>query len=133
MRQKFLFTLLLVLVGVAGLYGLWLVLKSIYQMISDARMNRELDTLARELAQNRELERLAAKNRLANGCQHDFTIEGGALPPGVCRNCGICRDKPSGECDHLWRQMDSIVPESTCELCGAHFSSAREFRPSDAG
>jgi hypothetical protein len=131
MREKFLFILLLVLVAVVLLYGVWLVLKSIYQLIVDAQSNRELDALARELAQNREIEREAARKRLANGCQHEFTTEPGTLPMGVCRLCGIAREKPLGDCDHCWRILEGIVPESACERCGERFCVAVEFKQRD--
>ena len=124
MRQKFFFILLLVLIAFALLYCVWLVLRSIYQLFADAHSNRELDALAEELARNREIERLANQKRLSTGCHHEFNAEQGALPLGVCRLCGIARDKPAGDCDHRWRPMASIIPESRCEVCGAHFSSA---------
>ena len=122
MRQKFFFILLLVLIAFALLYCVWLVLRSIYQLFADAHANRELDALAEELAKIREIERLANQKRLSNGCQHDFNNEIGAVPLGVCRLCGIAREKPAGDCDHRWRALGGIIPESRCEVCGEKYS-----------
>lgn len=126
MRQKFLFILILVLLAFALLYCAWLVLKSIYLMFVDARSNRELDLLARELAMKREEERRRAKSRLDTGCRHDFESPAAALPPKVCRHCGMAEAVPEGNCDHRWRPLPGIVPESECTLCGAHYTSAAE-------
>ena len=119
---KFFFYLALGLLGLLALYFLWLVLKAFYSIIVDFQVNRDLDQLADELAAKRRERRERERQRLNNGCDHQFDDALGALPPNVCRKCGIERDPPSGDCDHRWKVQPGIVPESVCAKCGKVYS-----------
>jgi hypothetical protein len=123
MRTQFFLYLGLGLSAILLGWFVWLVLKAFYSIFADLRTDRELSQLAMELAEKRRQGRLAAQARLNNGCQHEFDDALGALPPDVCRKCGIGRDPPEGDCDHSWQLLPGIIPESRCTKCGARFSS----------
>ncbi len=122
MRSKFFLYLALFLIALIVLYFLWLVAKAIYTILFDIWNDRELARLADQLAARRQERRLASERRLKNGCDHEFDDVLGALPPDVCRKCGLARELPAGPCDHVWRIQPGIIPESRCERCGERYT-----------
>ena len=124
MRGKFFLWLFMGLIALAILYFVWMVLRALYLTFEDMWTNRELTRLADEYTEKRRRSSEEARQRLANGCEHDFDDQGGALPPDVCCRCGLAREKPSGDCDHQWQVQPGIVPRSQCTRCGVEFTSA---------
>jgi hypothetical protein len=87
-------------------------------MFQDWQLGREVSQLQSESnARQRRLEQ-ASLVRLDNGCDHDFDTGAYGLPEGVCRKCGLAREKPTGPCDHVWRVKAGAVPGSVCDKCG---------------
>jgi hypothetical protein len=117
MKQLFFFTMLLVLpatILVALLYSFG---KYLFTLYEDRRELKELDAIQAETAARRERNREDSTQRLNNGCQHAFDT-GLGFPPGVCPKCGIANQKPLGECDHVWRRVESSAAASACVKCG---------------
>ena len=114
------------LVGLVVTYFLVMVVRAFVIVIMDIRTGRELDRLAAEFAEKRRQTAAEAEERLNNGCAHTFDDRGGALPPDVCCKCGLSRQLPSGNCDHVWRVLPGIVPQSQCEKCGATYCDVHE-------
>ena len=104
-------------------YFVIVVLKAFYEVAMDLRSRRELNQLAEEYANKRDQRQRESRARLDTGCAHVFDDDGGALPPDVCRICGMARVKPPGPCDHRWEKIPGIVPQSKCTLCGETFST----------
>ena len=77
-------------------YFVIVVLKAFYQVAVDLKSRRELNQLAEEYADKRDQRQREADERLNTGCNHVFDDDGGALPPDVCRICGMARIKPPG-------------------------------------
>ena len=123
MRGKFFLYLLVGLVGLIVAYFLFMVLRAIYVTIMEIKTGWELDHLADEYVQRREQQVQESEARLNNGCTHEFDDEGGALPPDVCRKCGIEKQLPAGDCDHAWKRVPGIIPQSACSKCGKKYSS----------
>jgi hypothetical protein len=117
MKQWFLLLLIAlvpVVIMAALLYSFG---KFLYSAFDDWRELRQLDEIRTDqkaIREQRDRENLA---RLDNGCDHAFD-EGTGFPSGVCPKCGLAREKPPGECDHVWRRVDGPVPASSCEKCG---------------
>jgi hypothetical protein len=122
MRAQFFLYLLLFLVGLVVAYFLFMVLRAVYVTIMEVKTGRELDRLADEFSERREEQLRESQQRLDNGCDHDFGDDGGALPPNVCRKCGLARQRPPGDCDHHWNRVAGIIPQSACSKCGERFS-----------
>jgi hypothetical protein len=117
MKQLFFFAMLLVLpatILVALLYSFG---KYLFTLYEEHRELKELDAIQAESAARRERNREGNAQRLNNGCQHAFDT-GFAFPPGVCPKCGIADQKPPGDCDHVWRRVESNAAASSCVKCG---------------
>jgi hypothetical protein len=117
MRELFFYVLGGVLVIAAAGWGLYMIGRAVMQVIGDWKLGRELDELESEGESRREKRKLAQIERLANGCDHDFSSGAIGLPPNVCHKCGVEKEKPSGLCDHVWRVVPGAVPYSQCERC----------------
>jgi hypothetical protein len=74
---------------------------------ADWRQSRQIETCQRQLHDGR------AENvrRLDNGCDRNRRSIG-ALPADLLQ-CGLTREKPPGDCDHVWRER--LIPASRCE------------------
>lgn len=117
MKELFFFSMLLILpatILVAMLYSLGKYLLTLYE---ERRELKELDAIQAESAVRRERNREDNTQRLNNGCQHAFDT-GLGFPSGVCPKCGIAEQKPPGECDHIWRRVESTAAASACVKCG---------------
>ena len=116
MKQLFFFLVLLVLpasILVAMLYSAGRYLYSLYE---DKRELKQLDAIAAESTARREQRRQENDKRLENGCQHTFDA-GMGFPPGVCPKCGLAKERPAGECDHIWRRVEAPMPaQLMCSL-----------------
>ena len=123
MRGTFFMWLGVGLVVLALAYFVIIVIRALYQTIVDMVRQRELDRLADEYSEKRDQRQREQQQRLDSGCQHEFDDLGGALPPGVCKHCGLAREKPRGDCDHRWKKLPGIIPQSHCTLCGETFST----------
>jgi hypothetical protein len=100
---------------IAAGYFLWLCAHSVYSAFAGWREKRDLAQLQAEYRARRKENAL----RLGNGCDHQYTESSAdGLPPDVCRKCGLSRQKPPGDCDHVWRVVPKLVPTSRCEKCG---------------
>ena len=110
------------LVAVVG-FGVWLVLKALWTVFSDWRLQGELKQIAADSKERRERRRGEKQKRLDTGCEHVFDGVASGLPPNTCAKCGIEREKPSGMCDHVWKRQEGPTPLSRCEKCG------RQYRP----
>ena len=123
MKQWFLL-LLIAMVPVVVLAALFYSFgKYLYSAFDDWRELRQLDEIAADQKAIREQRSKDNQIRLDNGCNHVFD-EGAGFPPGVCPKCGLAKEKPPGECDHLWRRVDGPVPASRCEKCGKQHRTA---------
>ena len=118
MRQLFFYILGGCLVVAAAGWGLYLIGQAIMQVVNDWKLGRELDELESQSASRRDQRKQSQLERLANGCEHDFSGGAIGLPPHVCRKCGLEKDKPAGLCDHVWQVKAGAVPSSECERCG---------------
>jgi hypothetical protein len=123
MRGMFFLWLLFGLIALAVLYFLFLVAKSFVVIAQDIWTNRELTKLADEYSDRRKRLKTEAVARLQNGCEHQYDDQAGALPGNVCCRCGLSKEKPPGDCDHVWRVLPGIIPRSQCEKCNQEFSS----------
>lgn len=120
MKQWFLL-LLIALVPVVVLAALFYSFgKYLFSAFDDWRELRQLDGIKEEQDAIRARKREENKARLDNGCTHAFD-SGSGFPAGVCSKCGLAREKPSGECDHVWRRVDGPIPASSCENCGRQY------------
>ncbi|NLF70120.1 MAG: hypothetical protein GX575_13855 [Candidatus Anammoximicrobium sp.] len=117
MKQLFFFLVLLVLPSAILLGLIYSACRALYLMCEDRRELKQLDAIAAESAARREQRRRENDNRLENGCPHSFD-SGLGFPPGVCPKCGLAKERPAGECDHIWRRSESPTPTSVCALCG---------------
>ena len=126
MRGQFFAYLGMGLVGLIILYCVFAVLKAVYSVIADMMQNRELDKLAAEYSRKRDERKAYESTRLENGCDHKYGDPLGALPAGVCNQCGLAKDRPTGACDHVWRILPGPVPESQCEKCQKKYSTVEE-------
>ena len=117
MKQLFFFAMLLVLPATILIALLYSFGKYLFTLYEDRRELKELDAIQAETAARRERNREGNTQRLNNGCQHEFDT-GFAFPPGVCPKCGIANQKPLGECDHVWRRVESSAAASACVKCG---------------
>ncbi len=117
MRQLFFFMLLLALPTAILAALLYSAGRYLYSLYEDKKELKQLDAIAAESAARREQRRRENANRLENGCQHTFDA-GIGFPPGVCPKCGLARERPPGDCDHVWRRVESPMPASSCVLCG---------------
>ena len=122
MRGAFFMWLAVGLVGLIVAYFIWTVLYALFKTAVDIKTGRELDRLAEEYAEKRDQRQRDAVTRLETGCDHEFDDDGGALPPDVCRLCGIAKEKPPGKCDHRWKKLPGIIPQSQCAACGETYS-----------
>ena len=100
--------------------------KSLWGMVSDRTLHRELDELAALGETRRQAREESNRKRLDNGCDHDFDGALGGFPPDVCHRCGLARSKPNGPCDHVWRAGEGGTPHSICEKCGRQYNPAKE-------
>ncbi len=126
MRGTFFAYLGAALLALILLYCVFLVLKSFWTVFSDARSNHELDQLAKEYTERRKRRKQEEGERLNNGCQHEYGHPLSALPDDVCLHCGLARVRPPGDCDHVWRVVQDVIPSSQCELCGKRYSTVEK-------
>jgi len=117
MKSFFFFSMLLVLPATIFIALLYSLAKYLYTVYEDRRELKELDAIQAESAARREQNREDSAQRLNNGCQHAFDT-GLGFPPGVCPKCGIAIQKPPGDCDHVWRRVESTAAASACVKCG---------------
>ncbi len=120
--------LMIYLAAMAGigavLYFAWVCSRDLFYHIVDWRQSKQFDGVrvqreARQRESHEENER-----RLANGCEHEYDTQFGALPMDVCCKCGLAKEKPAGECDHVWRREKGLIPASRCEKCGQQYGGA---------
>jgi hypothetical protein len=121
MKQVFFLTMAGCLVAVVASWALYMLGRAIWQLVSDWRLGRELDELQAQSESRRQQRVQAQAQRLDNGCPHDFETLAVGLPPNVCGRCGLERDRPVGQCDHVWRAQPGPVPCSQCERCGKKY------------
>ena len=117
MKQLFFFLVLLVLPASVLIALLYSVGRYLYSLYEDKKELKNLDAIAAESAARREQRRQENDTRLENGCQHTFET-GMGFPPGVCPKCGLAKERPVGDCDHVWRRVEAPMPASSCVLCG---------------
>jgi hypothetical protein len=124
MRQN----LLLMLASLAGigaiLYFVWVCLRDGFHFLSDLRQSRQIGDLRAQREARQAAIREENARRLDNGCEHQFDTLFGAFPPDVCCKCGLSKEKPAGDCDHLWRRQQGLIPASHCEKCGKQHGGA---------
>ena len=126
MRQYFLYAIgLLIPLAILGWF-LFALGRAFVTLYEDWRMGKEWDELRADSEARRERKPLDNEKRLATGCEHDFESAVFGLPPNVCSKCGLERDKPLGQCDHVWRLGTGPIPASRCEKCGKAYSAAAE-------
>ncbi len=122
MRQYVLYAMAVIFPVSLTLWFLWLLGKSIVQLVGDWRFEKELIELeAQSEAHRQERARINAE-RLDNGCEHDFDNPGHGLPLNACARCGLEREKPKGPCDHVWKVIPGSLPKGVCEKCGKPYS-----------
>ena len=114
-----------ILIGIAGGvavaavgYFLWLVLRSLFDVFSDWRLGKEVDVIEKEASQRRTQQMESNRERLNNGCEHEFELGPGAMPRRACRRCGKEATTPEDGCDHVWQRIPGSVPRSYCNSCG---------------
>jgi hypothetical protein len=120
--------LLLILASMAGvgavLYFVWVCLRDSYHFVVDWRQSRKIGDLRTQRKVREAALREENARRLDNGCDHEFDTLFGAFPPDVCCRCGLSRQKPPGDCDHVWRREKGLIPASRCEKCGKKHGGA---------
>ncbi len=117
MKELFFFVALLVLPATVLIALLYSAGKYLFTLFEEHRELKELDAIQAESAARRERNLEENAQRLKNGCGHAFDT-GIGFPPGVCPKCGMSKQKPPGECDHVWRRVDSTSAASACIKCG---------------
>jgi hypothetical protein len=117
MKESFLIGMVALVVIAGGGYFIWLAARSFHSMYSDWNLGKELDVIRTESDARRKQKGEENQRRLDNGCEHVFDQGFGEFPPGVCRKCGLERERPKGTCDHVWRRAVGAVPGSYCEKC----------------
>jgi len=119
MKSFFFSYLIPVLVGggltCVVLYVFW---QSIMHFVDSWRQGRELNALEKDAGERRAERQRKARERLGNGCDHQWSAEYDGFPPKVCIKCGLERNEPPGECDHVWRSVPGPIAASKCEKCG---------------
>jgi hypothetical protein len=123
MKQYFyyaaLFLIPLALVG----WMLYAFGRNMIGILDDWLHGRELHQLRAESEARRKQRQAEDKARLNNGCEHDFDNPVFGLPPGVCGKCGLAKQRPQGECDHIWKLAEKgAAADSRCEKCGETYS-----------
>ncbi|MCA9184270.1 MAG: hypothetical protein R3E01_30435 [Pirellulaceae bacterium] len=126
MRQKFLLGVVVACVILGLAYLVWIGIRSIWIWISEHRAHRELDEMEAAFVQRRRDRAEALRQRLNNGCEHQFDSQFGTFPDGVCCRCGLSREVPAGPCDHIWQRVAGPVPGSRCEKCGRMHGGMQE-------
>lgn len=115
MKALFFFAMLLILPATILIALLYSFFKYLYTLYEERRELKELDAIQAESAARRERNLERNVQRLNNGCQHAFDA-GIGFPPGVCPKCGLAKEKPTGECDHVWQRVEAAA--SACARCG---------------
>jgi ribosomal protein L32 len=118
MREIFFYVLGGTLAIALSAWALYMLGRAIVEVFRDRKLARELDEIQSESESRRQKRRQAQEDRLATGCDHDFSAVGIGLPPNVCRKCGLEKEKTSTLCDHVWRVKSGASPYSECERCG---------------
>jgi hypothetical protein len=126
MRQIFFLGVIGLGVIAAIVYFLWSIVAALYH---DWSLGRGVNELATESENLREQRKQREKERLENGCAHDFGSSFGGFPPNACFKCGLENTRPSGPCDHVWRLANEPVPCSYCEKCGKKYLSRTTREP----
>jgi hypothetical protein len=121
MKQIFFYAMLAVVTVSMGSWALYMLGRAFFQLFSDWKLGKELDELESQSASRREQRQRVLRERLENGCEHDFVAMTIGLPPHVCGKCGLEQEKPVGQCDHVWRVKSGPIPGSECERCGKTF------------
>jgi hypothetical protein len=124
MKQVFFFLVLIALPGAILCALLYSAGRYLYSLYEDRRELKQLDAIAAESAARRQQRRQEDVKRLENGCQHTFDT-GLGFPPGVCPKCGLAKEKPAGDCDHVWRRVEASTPACSCALCGKTYRTGR--------
>jgi hypothetical protein len=122
MKQLFFFAMVLVLPATIVIALLYSFAKYLYTLYDERKELKELDAIQAESAARRERNRLENTQRLDNGCPHTFD-SGIGFPPGVCPKCGLEQQKPPGDCDHVWRRVESPGAATACVKCGKAYGT----------
>lgn len=121
MKNAFLLGIILVVPAALVIALVYSLARFFWSMYQDVILYRELNEIQAQSAARREKKNLGDQKRLDNGCEHTFDSAMGGFPQGVCPKCGISREKPAGQCDHVWRRKEGTVMGSVCEKCGKQY------------
>jgi hypothetical protein len=123
MKQYFYYAALILIPLALGGYLLYAFGRNMITILDDWLHGRELVDLRAESEAKRKQRQAEEKARLDNGCEHDFDTPVFGLPPGVCGKCGLAKQRPDGDCDHIWKLAEKgAAADSRCEKCGETFS-----------
>jgi hypothetical protein len=123
MRQAFYYAALILIPLAIGGWLLFAFGRNMITILDDWLHGRELDELRAESKARRKQRQAEEKARLDNGCEHDFDTPAFGLPPGVCVKCGLAKQRPAGDCDHIWKLAEKgAAADSYCEKCGKTYS-----------
>ena len=124
MRASLLIVIAVLVLAIFIVYGLFVLLRSIFAFFAERKDVRQNQQLSAEYAERRRQRDKELAKRLENGCEHDFVDPLRIFPPGVCVHCGLAEKRPAGKCDHVWRRDPGGAPASRCEKCGEQFGSS---------
>ena len=132
MRQYVLYAMAVIFPVSLTIWFLWLLGKSVLQLVGDWRLEKELVEIEEQTAAHQEERARINTKRLDNGCEHDFENAGHGLPLNACWKCGIVSEKPKGPCDHVWKAILGSIPKGVCEKCGKPYSPIAPQPKADA-
>lgn len=122
MKKWFFFGVVLAIPILAVFGLLYLLGQGLWTLWGDRQLAREADDIRRDVNARKERRRQENEQRLANGCQHEFSSQSAGFPPDTCRKCGLTRERPAGDCDHVWRLGKGTIPHSKCEKCDRQYT-----------
>ncbi len=124
MRQTFLLLIIAIIVVSLLVGAIYMVLRSLLDVVEDWQTARELKELKTEVSEQQQAQDQEHEIRLQNDCEHQWEGSLVGFPPGVCVRCGLEKTRPRGACDHVWRVEMKEVPGAVCETCGKQYHRA---------
>ena len=124
MRQTFLLLIIAIIVVSLLVAAIYMVLRSLLDVVEDWQTNRELKELKDEVSQQTQAQDREHEVRLQNDCEHQWEGSLVGFPPGACVRCGLEKVRPRGSCDHVWRVEMKEAPGAVCETCGKEYQRA---------
>lgn len=122
MKEYFFIGILIFGVLAGFLYFCWSIIAALFH---NWTLGRHVGAIQADSESQRAMRAEEAAKRLDNGCEHAFGETFGGFPPHACHKCGLEKERPQGNCDHVWKAATEATPCSYCEKCKKRYVSQR--------